>query len=60
MQGNLIGLVQGGGRGPGNNGYGVLVLNAPNNHVGSPGPAANRFGRNRIANFRKLTGIAGG
>ena len=58
VQGNLIGLAVGGGRGPGNNGYGVLFLNAPNNQAPLTGPAANRFGRNRIANFRKLSGAA--
>jgi len=58
VQRNLVGLAQGGARGPGNNGYGVLVLNSPNNSVVLKGPAGNRFGRNRIANFRKLTGTA--
>jgi hypothetical protein len=55
VRGNLIGLAKGGGRGPGNNGYGVLLLNAPNNQAPLKGPATNRFGRNRIANFRKLS-----
>jgi hypothetical protein len=58
VQGNLIGLSISGGAGPGNNGYGVLLLNAPNNQAPLTGPAANRFGRNRIANFRKLSGKA--
>ena len=57
---NLIGLAAGGGRGPGNNGYGVLFLNSPSNQVGLNGSSANRFGRNRIANFRKLSGSCRG
>jgi large repetitive protein len=52
---NLIGLASGGSRGPGNNGYGVLFLNSAKNQVGLKGSAANRFGRNRIANFRSLS-----
>ena len=43
VQGNLIGLAAGGGRGPGNNGYGVLLLNSPNNQV-----AAHRAGRESV------------
>ena len=58
VQRNLIGLAAGGSRGPGNDGYGVLLLNASNNQVQRTGPAANRFGRNRIANYRKLSGPA--
>ena len=58
VEGNRIGLASGAGPGPGNNGYGVLFLNAPHNQPGTSGPAANRFGRNRIANFRSLTGLA--
>jgi hypothetical protein len=56
VQRNLIGLASGGSAGAGNNGYGVLFLNSPNNHVGRTGSVANRFGRNRIANFRSLSG----
>jgi hypothetical protein len=52
VQSNLIGLAANGARGPGNNGYGVFLLNSPNNAVPLTGSAANRFGRNRIANFR--------
>jgi hypothetical protein len=55
VQRNLVGLSSGGGQGPGNNGYGVLLLSSPNNLVRLTGAAANRFGRNLIANFRKLT-----
>ncbi len=58
VQHNLVGLASGGTAGPGNNGYGVLFLNAPNNQAGVTGRAANRFGRNRTANFRSLTGLA--
>ena len=36
----------------------ALILNSPNNQVGLTGSAANRFGRNRIANFRSLSGPA--
>ena len=54
IQSNLIGLAQGGGAGPGNNGYGVVLFNAPSNQVRRTGARANRFGRNRIANFRTL------
>jgi hypothetical protein len=52
VQRNLIGLAANGSRGPGNNGYGVFLLNSPNNTVPLTGAAANRFGRNRTANFR--------
>jgi hypothetical protein len=55
VQRNLIGLPSGGGQGLGNNGYGVLLLSSPNNLVRLNGAAANRFGRNVIADFRKLT-----
>ncbi len=58
VEGNLIGLPSGGVAGPANNGYGVLFLNAPNNQPGVTGSGANRFGRNRIANYRSLTGPA--
>ncbi len=58
VQHNLVGLASSGSAGPGNNGYGVLFLNAPNNQAGVTGPTANRFGRNRIATFRSLTGPA--
>ncbi len=53
---NLIGRASGGSPGPGNNGYGVLLLDSPKNQAGQKGAAANLFGRNRIANFRSLTG----
>jgi hypothetical protein len=58
VEGNLIGLPSGGVAGPGNDGYGVLFLDSPNNKVRLSGSAANLFGRNRIANFRSLTGPA--
>ncbi len=56
VQQNLIGRASGGTPGPGNNGYGVLLLDSPKNQAGQKGAAANLFGRNRIANFRSLTG----
>ena len=44
VQQNLIGRAAGGSPGPGNNGYGVLLLDAPNNQAGQKGAAANLFG----------------
>ncbi len=58
VQGNRIGLASGSGRGPGNNGYGVLLLDSPRNEVDRTGSAANRFGRNSFGNYRSLTGAS--
>jgi len=56
IQGNSIGLAENGSPGPGNDGYGILLDNAPNNPIGRAGAAANRFGRNGIANTRNYVG----
>ena len=56
VQGNFIGLGENGGPGPGNDGYGILLDNAPSNPIGRKGSAANRFGRNGIADIRKYSG----
>jgi len=56
VDGNFIGLGPGGSAGPGNNGYGIVLFNAPNNTIGRAGPAANHFGRNGIADIRLFTG----
>ena len=56
VQGNRIGLAAVSGPGPGNNGYGVLLLSSPINLVPLRGAAANRFGRNRTANVRRVSG----
>jgi hypothetical protein len=58
VQGNRIGLASGSGRGPGNNGYGVLLIDSPRNEVDRTGSAANRFGRNSFGNYRSLTGAS--
>jgi hypothetical protein len=52
VEGNAIGLTPSGGALPGNNGYGVLLVNSPNNQVRRRPHGANRYGHNRIANFR--------
>ncbi len=56
VQGNFIGLNENGSPGPGNDGYGILLDNAPSNPIGRTGSAANRFGRNGIADIRKYSG----
>ena len=56
MQGNRIGLAAGGGRGPWKQRLRRFFLNSPNNQVGLTGSAANRFGRNGFANYRKPDG----
>ena len=58
VEGNLIGQASGGIPGPGNNGYGVLLLDSPSNTVLQIGSAANRFGHNSFGNYRSLTGPA--
>ncbi|MFI5456220.1 MAG: beta strand repeat-containing protein [Isosphaerales bacterium] len=60
VDGNDIGLGSGGSPGPGNNGYGIVLFNAPNNPIGRTGAAANHFGRNGIADIRDFTGPASG
>jgi titin len=52
VEGNRIGLTQSGNTVPGNNGYGVLLVNAVNNHVHRAGRYTNRFGSNRLGNYR--------
>ena len=49
--GNRIGLGPKGNTGPGNDGYGVVLVNAPHNQIRRAGAARNRFGRNGIADF---------
>jgi hypothetical protein len=56
VQGNFIGSGANGGPGPGNDGYGILLDNAPNNPIGRTGSAANQFGRNGIADIRRYSG----
>jgi hypothetical protein len=56
VDGNLIGLATGRGAGPGNNGYGIVLFNAPTNPIGRTGPAANHFGRSGIADIRDFRG----
>jgi len=56
VDGNDIGLGPGGSPGPGNNGYGIVLFNAPNNPIGRAGAAVNHFGRNGIANIRDYAG----
>jgi hypothetical protein len=56
IDGNFIGQGPSGTTGPGNAGYGIALVNAPNNSIGRSGSAANRFGRNGIADFRNYSG----
>jgi titin len=56
IDGNFIGLGPGGAAGPGNAGYGIALVNAPNNPIGRGRLAANRFGRNGIADVRNYSG----
>jgi hypothetical protein len=56
VMGNHIGLSTGGGPGPGNLLYGVILVNAPNNSVPQSGPAANRIIGSGIANYREYSG----
>jgi titin len=56
VQGNFVGGQSNGSASPGNDGYGVLLDNAPRNSIGRTGAAANRFGRNGIATIRNYLG----
>jgi titin len=56
IDGNFIGSVPGGATGPGNDGYGIALVNAQNNPIGRTGSAANHFGRNGISNIRVFFG----
>ncbi len=58
VNGNFVGRSSGGGPGPGNNGYGVLILDSPGNVVTRTGSAANHFGRNSFGGYRSLSGPA--
>jgi len=60
VDGNYIGLGPAGSAGPGNDGYGIVLFNAPNNPIGRTGPATNHFGRNGIADIRNYAGPARG
>ena len=58
VQGNLIGLGENGSAGPGNDGYGIVLDNAPRNQLALRGSAANQFGRNGIADVAQIFGAA--
>ena len=55
VDGNYVGLGPAGSAGPGNDGYGIVLFNAPNNPIGRADAATNHFGRNGIADIRLFT-----